>query len=1094
MFKHRLSKFGKASLLALCMLFVGGSLQSCQDWLDDYKYDDEEPDWLGASIYDFLEKGTPEHTYNNFVAIIDSLGERETLAHTGSKTLFVADDAAFERFFESNPWGVKSVGEMTKAQMKILLYSAMLDNAMLLDMMSSTGSGVESEGTCLRRLTSASIIDSIPLVKGEDMPSFNKYWDALRGEERDAELRIAMDGTTPMMVHFLPDYLKNNSIKASDIEFLFKKGGVVTNTFSIDEAMVFGHKLVANGVEDGGISGDTMTITCKNGFIYRLDDVLLPPSNMAEELRRREDTKIFSHLLDRFCIPVYDASLTNEFRAYYKSSDSIFRLRYFTKDFATYNLLTNNQNPTLDELLNFDPGWNTFQNSLAKERDMAAMFVPNDASLYDYFASEEGAGNFLIKQFAPNVPVSDVKSLIQALDSVPEVNIVPFLNNLMKPTFAGTVLSKFDKITDDANDPMGIKEHHVDECVIANNGVIYILNNVFGPATYQAVSAPTIVFENMLLMRNIIKQLRYDYYLLAMDATYSFVVPDDKYFVYYDPVTFSVELPNLKPKAYAFHYNADRPKGNGATELWAEVFQFDPKTYTIVDTLSPIGPMNLTNPDNPFGNDFMKNRMTDLMEYLIIVHNDGDGITRNDGTLNPKKYYQTKGYGTIKVDTSNPDAVAFYGGEQIENGTYVTFDVKYKQKNGYTYSTIPGDAEKPGTKASGIPTPPTRSVYTNMAANANDETGAFYEFFQLCNPADFEALLKTMFANASNLKIKDDTMKLYSIFYSSTDGKMVNTVPFFNTFHYTVYIPTNESVKEMVARGLPTWDDIADAAAKNPKKAAAAMRLLNKFLRYHFQDNSVYVDNVPFSIPAPGGGTYSEANFSTSVINDKTGRFYETLVKSSSDNSTLLVKDYLTAYENTEDWAKVITSGVEGKDWNIMCRDFIYNVSAKLPNSISTSSFAVIQPIDKVLLNDGLFGYDGRFRRYSIEGQLVDTMSVAGVNGSVTVGGTSPYLVANHSNIKMKDLNGVERTMRAGYLMAPLSEGDASWDSSLTREEYVLVDGEKLLVNNEGMLIYQDKDEDDNVIYDYVIVDGNRLKVDNAGNVVERIPVTASEN
>ena len=65
MFKHRLSKFGKASLFAMCLLLVSGSMNSCQDKLDDYKYDDEEPTWLGASIYDFLKEGSPGHTYNN---------------------------------------------------------------------------------------------------------------------------------------------------------------------------------------------------------------------------------------------------------------------------------------------------------------------------------------------------------------------------------------------------------------------------------------------------------------------------------------------------------------------------------------------------------------------------------------------------------------------------------------------------------------------------------------------------------------------------------------------------------------------------------------------------------------------------------------------------------------------------------------------------------------------------------------------------------------------------------------------------------------------------------------------------------------------
>ena len=145
--------------------------------------------------------------------------------------------------------------------------------------------------------------------------------------------------------------------------------------------------------------------------------------------------------------------------------------------------------------------------------------VPND-KIYDYFAKEDGAGRFLLDRYAPDVEVTDYESLMSALDSVPQKNIAPFINNLMKTSFSKSVLSKFDKIVDDANELMNIEAQHVDECVIANNGVIYILNDVFGPGAYEAVSAPTLVNDNMGVMRNVISQLRYDYYLLAMDANY----------------------------------------------------------------------------------------------------------------------------------------------------------------------------------------------------------------------------------------------------------------------------------------------------------------------------------------------------------------------------------------------------------------------------------------------------------------------------------------------------------------------------------------------------------------------------------------------
>lgn len=1101
MFKHRLSKFGKTSLFAMFMLLVGGSFQSCQD---DYDLPKEEPKWLGASIYDFLKTGSPGHSYSNYVELIDSLGEKETLAHTGSKTLFVADDAAFERFFEDNPWGVKSISEMSKSQMRYLFYNSMLDNALLLDMLSSSGPKEDDEGKILRRTTSYPVIDSIPMVEGVDMPRFNKYWDALRGTERDAALRIAKDGAAPMMVHFLYDYLKAQTIKASDIEFLFRKNGEQLKTYTDNEALIFDRKLVASGVPTDGFSDDTMTITCKNGYIYRLDEVLLAPSNMAEELRNHENTKVFSHLLDRFCIPVYDASLSANYQAYHKTNDSIFRLRYFNSDdFTSYPLLeSKGANPVIEERLVYDPGKNDYAVSGGSQLDMAAMLVPNDEAFYEYFTS--GSGSFLVEQFAPSVEISDMETLVQALDSIPEINVASLLNNLMQRSFRECVASKFDKVKDDANDDMGLKEKDVDECIIANNGVIYILNNVFGPADYRAVHAPSLVFDNMLLIRNCISQLRYDYYLKAMDAEYSFIIPDDGNFVYHDPVSFS----SNEPKVYSYHYNNERPKNNTKNdELWADIYEFDPSTYAVTDTLTPKS--YALNADKPFGDTFMKNRMTDLLEYLIVVHDGrGEGIVQmrnEDGSvkLNPRKYYMTKGYGTIKVVTTDPDGIVkFYGGEQIENGTEITYTTMHEQDNGFAFCTVPYGDIAPSRKASGIPTPPTKSVYTNFVANSEEEGDVFYEFSNLCMPDTLELLMGTMFPKAKDKAIKEDSMRLYSIFFNDgAAGKIVNLVSFFNTYHYTVYVPSNEAIKKMVENGLPTWDIIANEAAVNPAKAASEMRLLNNFLRYHFQDNSVFVDNVPFSIPSPEGGRYYEANFPTAVVNAKTGRFYETVVKSDEDNSTILVTDQLNNVikeklgAEYEEPAKVVTTGVEGKVWNLMSRDIEF--SAKSNPNIATSSYSVIQPINRALLNDGLFGYDGRFRRYAADGELVDVMAVEGLEGSVTVDGAKPYLVANVGEYEMEALDGTPKMMRVAYLMSPIDESNEAWNST-TREQYVFNGEEKVLVNEEGMLVEFVKGDDGTTV-EYVTEtaeDGNNymIKVNNNGGVVERILVETEES
>ena len=121
MFKHCLSKFSRA-LVFMCALVTGGLLHSCFDELDEYKYDDSEPTWLGASIYDRLKEGTGDHTYQNYVNIIEDLGLKEVLARTGSKTLFIADDVAFEEFYADNTWGVSSYADLSLAQKKVALH------------------------------------------------------------------------------------------------------------------------------------------------------------------------------------------------------------------------------------------------------------------------------------------------------------------------------------------------------------------------------------------------------------------------------------------------------------------------------------------------------------------------------------------------------------------------------------------------------------------------------------------------------------------------------------------------------------------------------------------------------------------------------------------------------------------------------------------------------------------------------------------------------------------------------------------------------------------------------------------------------------
>ena len=201
-------------------------------------------------------------------------------------------------------------GQLTKAHKRIILNNAMLDNAYLLEMLSkwpSTDAFAEpTAGRCLRLETSANVTDTIGLFFDKDLPQNNVAWDKFR----KSGIRLALDATPTPMVFFTGDYLYQSNITSGDLDFIL--GGEVSTTQS--DIYVFDKKVLL----------DKSNITCKNGYVHQLAGLLIPPSNMAEELRSNGDaamlesgeldlaalannertTMLFSRMLDRFAVPV----------------------------------------------------------------------------------------------------------------------------------------------------------------------------------------------------------------------------------------------------------------------------------------------------------------------------------------------------------------------------------------------------------------------------------------------------------------------------------------------------------------------------------------------------------------------------------------------------------------------------------------------------------------------------------------------------------------------------------------------------------------------------------------------------------------------
>lgn len=942
------------AIKALCVVSVAGAVTSCAD---DYKWDNENPSWLGSSIYEYLQA---DGNYQNFVRLIDDMEYAEVLGKTGSKTLFVADDKAFEKFYQDNPWGVKSYEELTWSQRELLLFSAMINNAYLLEMMSSTpaGSGDNDEpvkGQCLRRETATDVTDSISHLYAQDLPvTYNPddvdYWKRFR--ENDKGIYLAFDGTNPMMTHFLATQMAAKNITDEDFE------RIVGQTRSASDAYVYDCKVLKQD------------ITCQNGYINVLDKVLVTPQNMAEVLRTGKNTKIFSHLLDRFSAPFFNSTLTERYRLINGNEvDSVFEKRYFSDRSQSNATLYSDKgtdptnNPNGNDVFNtgsnkplpFDPGWNCYQTEarVTAAEDMAVIFAPTDEKLMQYFFAEQGGGRFLVNAYAGEYlakideHTTDLDLVYHALDQIPRQTIRALLNNLMKDSFNSSVPSKFATIKNSAQDAMfdETDNYHTGKILdvkLANNGVIYLMDEVTTPAEYAAVSAPAYVETNKRIFNWAIQAAKlgdiptnYYAYLLAMSSRFSFFAPNDENFVYVDPISFcnpDHEGTTLKGRAYKYTWDEKNKKPKVASY---EYF------YDVATKTGYIGDLRGTETvsEKTFGN-----RLKDMLETHTIIHEDNSEMIGYDETQTgmeiDNNYFVTKNGAVLYAEnaTQRKNGMKVKGGWQIANGTECTvtgFDDKSAQTNGY------GNGFAYMIDQPLMPT--IESVYSAMYNNPD-----FSEFLELCN-TDITVLQeigidKTTEQAKYKIFVNNNGVPCYDTETGDAKEKATN-VRFFNNYRYTVYVPTNAAMEAAYAAGLPTWQDIRDflqldaedeekaeltpeeEEARNIKAKAMVTAIVN-FVKYHFQDNSVFADQLAIA----------QTQYETATINSETGVYCKVKV-SSSGNGSLSVQDVAGNTRN-------IT-----KDKNIIARDYITasQTSTAISNTITSSSSAVVHGIDGVL-------------------------------------------------------------------------------------------------------------------------------------------------
>lgn len=241
------------------------------------------------------------------------------------------------------------------------------------------------------------------------------------------------------------------------------------------------------------------------------------------------------------------------------------------------------------------------------------------------------------------------------------------------------------------------------------------------------------------------------------------------------------------------------------------------------------------------------------------------------------------------------------GGYQIESETPITVETVYDQTrtgNGKSYVV-----------EETMPLTSRRSLYSIL--NGRDDCSRFFSL--LYNGGTANTLLK---ARMSSFTCADYNCSL------------------FDAYNYTVYVPTDAAIERLHAEGiLPDWSDYENLTAEQfdgnasllkQARTLVANRILN-FMKYHIQDNSVFI----------GGEPTTNVKYETSTLNPLNNRFFSVTVN--ADDDRLTVTDQLG---NTR-------TVVKGDNYNIIGREYwIQNANNVNSTQLYNASDLVVHQID----------------------------------------------------------------------------------------------------------------------------------------------------
>ena len=250
------------------MLIILLILAGCTKEFEEYY---QVPEGLIGTILDVLEE---DGHYTQFIKAVEMADFADVLGKTGNFTVFAPDDAAFAEFFTET--GYTSLEDIPEEELKGIVFYHIIfwaySKFMLL-----YGLGVQDVNIEYSTLNFKKPTRYIP-PKSIEYDTLGRMYNVYH---------------EPKFIPIYSDELFAELEEDASVNYSFLYPGSVFEGFNVDRARV---------VEQD--------VPAQNGWIHKIDRVLIPPDNHEQILEKRDEFSTFRELLDKNNFYQYSSSYT----------------------------------------------------------------------------------------------------------------------------------------------------------------------------------------------------------------------------------------------------------------------------------------------------------------------------------------------------------------------------------------------------------------------------------------------------------------------------------------------------------------------------------------------------------------------------------------------------------------------------------------------------------------------------------------------------------------------------------------------------------------------------------------------------------------